>query len=264
MASLEDRLKAGYPSLSRLGRTDENGIPRRNAMMQEVAPDLARFIGEACWGSLWSRPALTTEQRSLATMSIISCLRRDDNLDGHIEAGLDLGFSPETIIEIPIHLIFYAGAPIATTTLRVCYNVFQRRGLKIEPYRLHDPSMDTEELYQRGLAKQREVMGDHIPGGLGESDDPVDQDWNRYLTEYLWGAVWTRPGLDVPSRLICTLAAMTEIGTELSLSNYIRAALRAGITQEQVKELFYHLTFYSGAPRSLNPAMIANQVFSEL
>ena len=83
-------------------------------------------------------------------MSIISCLRRDDNLDGHIEAGLDVGFTPEQIIEIPIHLIFYAGAPIATTALRICYSVFQRRGIKVEPYRLHDPSMDSEVLYQRG------------------------------------------------------------------------------------------------------------------
>ncbi|MFQ6030183.1 MAG: carboxymuconolactone decarboxylase family protein, partial [Dehalococcoidia bacterium] len=136
MASLEDRLKAGYPSLARLGRADENGIPRRNPRMQEIAPGLARFIGEACWGSLWSRPGLTVEQRSLATMAIISCLRRDDNLDGHIEAGLDVGFAPEQIIEIPIQLIFYAGAPIATTALRICYNVFQWRGITVEPFRL--------------------------------------------------------------------------------------------------------------------------------
>ena len=70
MVSLEERLKAGFPALSRLGRSDENGLPRRNAMMQEIAPDLARFIGEACWGSLWSRPQLTVEQRSLAVMAV--------------------------------------------------------------------------------------------------------------------------------------------------------------------------------------------------
>ena len=92
MVSLEERLKAGFPALSRLGRTDENGLPRRNAMMQEIAPDLARFIGEACWGSLWSRPQLTVEQRSLAVIAVIPCLRRDDNLDGHIEAGLTWDF----------------------------------------------------------------------------------------------------------------------------------------------------------------------------
>ena len=58
--------------MSRLGRTDENGPLRRNAMMQDISPDLTRFSGEACWGSLWSRPQLTVEQRSLA---VIACLR---------------------------------------------------------------------------------------------------------------------------------------------------------------------------------------------
>jgi hypothetical protein len=48
MVSLEERLKAGFPSLSRLGRTDENGLPRRNTLTQEIAQDLAWFIGEAC------------------------------------------------------------------------------------------------------------------------------------------------------------------------------------------------------------------------
>ena len=231
--------------MSRLGRTDENGLPRRNAMMQEIAPDLARFIGEACWGSLWSRSQLTVEQCSLA---VIACLRRDDNLDGHIEAGLDLGFSPEQIVEIPIHLLFYTGAPIANTALHICYGVFKRRGLTINPTRHHDTSMDSEELYDRGVAQWQLIMGDHIAGGLEESSDSVDQDWRRYLMEYLWGAVWTRPLLDVKQRMICTLAALSEIGDEQALRNYIRAAIRVGLSQDEVKELFYHLTFYIGCP----------------
>ena len=172
--------------MSRLGHTDENGLPRRNAMMQEIAPGLARFIGEACWGFLWSRRQLTVEQRSLV---VIGCLRRDNNLDGHIEAGLDLGFSPEQIVEIPIHLLFYTGAPIANIALHICYGVFKRRGLTINPTRHHDTSMDSEELYDRGVAQRQLIMGDHIAGGLEETSDSVDQDWSRYLTEYLWGAV---------------------------------------------------------------------------
>ena len=264
MVSLEERLKAGFPAVSRLGRTDENGLPRRNAMMQEIAPDLARFIGEACWGSLWSRPQLTVEQRSLAVMAVIACLRRDDNLDGHIEAGLDLGFSPEQIVEIPIHLLFYTGAPIANTALHICYGVFKRRGLTINPTRHHDTSMDSEELYDRGVAQRQLIMGDHIAGGLEESSDSVDQDWRRYLTEYLWRSVWTRPLLDVKQRMICTLAALSEIGDEQSLRNYIRAAIRVGLSQDEVKELFYHLTFYIGLPHARRGKALANDVLSSL
>ena len=91
---------------------------------------------------------MTVEQRSLA---VIACLRRDDNLDGHIEAGPDLGFSPEQIVEIPIHLLVYTGAPIGNTALRICYGVFKRRGLTKNPTRHHDTSMDSEELYRGTL-----------------------------------------------------------------------------------------------------------------
>ena len=188
---------------------------------------------------------MTVEQHSLA---VIACLRRDDNLDGHIEAGLDLGFSPEQIVEIPILLLFYTGAPIANTALHICCAVFKRRGLTINPTRHHDTSMDSEELYDRDVAQRQLIMGDHIAGGLEESSDSVDQDWRRYLTEYLWGAVWTRPLPDVKQRMICTLAALSEIGDEQALRNYIRAAIRVGLSQDEVKELFYHPTFYIGLP----------------
>jgi len=247
--------------LSRLGRTDENGIPRRNAMMREIDPDLARFIGEACWGSLWSRPQLTVEPRSLA---VIACLRRDDNLDGHIEAGLDLEFSPEQIVEIPSHLLFYRRAPIANTALHICYGVFTRRGLTINPTRHHDTSMDSEELYDRGVAQRQLIMGGHVAGDLEENSDSVDQDGRRYLTEYLWGAVWTRPLLHVKQRMICTLAALSEISNEQALRNYIWAAIRVGLSRDEVKELFYHLTFYISLPHARRGKALANDVLSNL
>ena len=108
------------------------------------------------------------------------------------------------------------------------------------------------------------IIGDHIAGGLEESSDSVDQDWSQYLTEYLWGAVWTRPLLDVKQRMICTLSALSEIGDEQALRNYIRAAIRIGLSQEEVKELFYHLTFYNGVPHARRGKALANDVLSSL
>jgi alkylhydroperoxidase/carboxymuconolactone decarboxylase family protein YurZ len=177
---------------------------------------------------------------------------------------LDLGFPPEQIVEIPIQLLFYTGAPIANTALRVCYDVFQRRGLTLDPTRHHDTSMDSEELYRRGVAQRQSIMGDHIAGGLEESSDPVDQDWSRYLTEYLWGAVWTRPLLDVKQRMICTLSDLSEVGDEQALRNYIRVAIRIELSQDEVKELFYHLTLYIGVPHARRGKALANDVLSSL
>ena len=250
MATLDERLLSSYPVLARLDRTDTNGIPIPNRELIETSPDLWRIIGEACFGTLWNRPALTIEQRSVATISVIAALCRDDNLKGHVASGLDLGLSPEQIVEIMIQLIFYTGAPIATTAMRVAHDLFEERGSQVQPTLAYDTAQDPDELYRRGLAQREAVLGD------------VDRDWERYMVEYLWGAVWTRPALDIQSRMICALSALSLVGTENALRNHVRGALRIGLTEALVNELFFHLTFYTGVSIARKGKAIARQVFN--
>jgi 4-carboxymuconolactone decarboxylase len=260
MTTLEERYQSSFPILAGLGRADANGMPLGSAM-QEFAPDQWRIICEACFGWVWNRPHLSMVQRSLATISIITALRRDDNLRGHLHSGLDVGLSPEQILEIMLQLIFYTGAPIANTALNLANDVFKERGLTVNPIRAYDINEDPEVLYQRGLAKRREVMGADFQGNF-QDDDELDQDWERYTLEYIWGSVWTRPGLDLQQRCICTLTALTLVGTEQSIRAYTRAALNVGLTQAQIKELFFHLNFYIGQSLSRRALGIAREVFS--
>jgi alkylhydroperoxidase/carboxymuconolactone decarboxylase family protein YurZ len=199
------------------------------------------------------------EQRSMATIAIITVLRRDDNLKGHIHSGLDVGLTAEQIVEIMLQLLFYTGAPIANTALRIANDVFKERHLQVNPHRVYDPKEDPEVLYQRGLAKRREVMGDTSAGERAAGDE-IDRDWERYALEYLWGSVWTRPGLDTPSRCLVTLTAMTLVGSERALSQYIRAALRLGFSAAQVKELCFHLSFYIGVSLARHAAALVGEV----
>ena len=111
------------------------------------------------------------------------------------------------------------------------------------------------------MARRREVMGDS-PDGEFEADDDVDRDWERYLLEYLWGSIWTRPGLDVASRCLCTLTALTVVGTDRSIGAYVRAALRVGLSEASIQELFYHLSFYAGDSLARRGSVIARQVFA--
>ena len=263
MATLDERYLSSYPVLARLGRGDADGVPVPSGMISTVAPDLWRMIGEACFGVLWNRPGLTIEQRSMATISIISVLRRDDNLKGHVESGLDLGFSAEQIVEMILQIFFYAGAPIGTTALAIANDVFKERGITVQPYRVFDTTEDPAELERRGRAKRQEVLGDLAVTDSHTETDAVDVAWDHYLLEYLWGSVWSRPGLDTQSRMICTLAALTLVGTEQSLRDHIRGALRIGLTEEQVNELFFHLTFYTGESIARHSRAIAREVFNE-
>jgi 4-carboxymuconolactone decarboxylase len=260
MATLEERFQAGQPVFARLGRVDAGGTPVANAMMEEIAPDQWRIIREACFGVLWTRPGLSMEQRSLATISIITVLRRDDNLKGHIHSGLDVGLTAEQIAEAMLQLIFYTGAPIANTALQIAHDVFNERGIRVRPYRVYDPNEAPEELYRRGVARRREVLGDPSPPDF-DAGDEVDRDWERYLLEYLWGSIWTRPGLDVQSRCLCTLTALTVVGTDGTIGDYVRAALRLGYTKAQIRELFFHLSFYAGLSPARRASAVARQVF---
>ena len=201
------------------------------------------------------------EQRSLATISIITVLRRDDNLKGHLHSGLDVGLSAEQIVEIMLQLIFYAGAPIANTALGVANTVFEERGIQVNPYRVYDKTEDPEELYRRGIATRQEVMGESGVDGTDQGDE-VDRSWDRYSLEYLWGSVWTRPGLGLQSRCICVLTALTVVGTEDTIKAYVGAALRLGLTKDQIRELFFHLNFYVGDSIARKSKALAEEVFS--
>jgi 4-carboxymuconolactone decarboxylase len=258
MPSLEERYRSGYPVLQRLGRADAQGVPVPNSMISRVAPDLWRMIGEACFGVIWNRPGLTLEQRSMSTISVISALRRDDNLKGHVESGLDVGFTPAEIVEMIIQIFYYVGAPIANTALGIANSVFEERGLTVEPIRVFDVDEDPESLLERGRAKRWEVLGDVRL----VSDFQVDRDWDQYLLEYLWGSVWTRPGLDTVSRMVCTLSALPLVGTNRSLRDHIRGARRIGMTEEQINEIFFHLTFYTGEAIARHARVIARETFS--
>jgi alkylhydroperoxidase/carboxymuconolactone decarboxylase family protein YurZ len=138
--------------------------------------------------------------------------------------------------------------------------VFKERGIQVQPYRVYDPGEDPAELYRRGVATRRHVMGDAPDGDFAAGDD-VDRDWERYLLEYLWGSIWTRPGLDLPSRCLCTLTALTVVGTDRAIGSYVRAARRLGLTEASIKELFFHLSFYAGDSLARRGAAIARQVF---
>ncbi|MCY4367187.1 MAG: carboxymuconolactone decarboxylase family protein [Chloroflexi bacterium] len=258
MTSLEERYRASFPILDRLGRADSDGIPITNAMLSTVAPDLWRMIGEACFGVIWNRPGLTLEHRSMATISVIAALRRDDNLRGHVASGLDVGFTPAEIVEMIIQTFFYVGAPIGTTALDVANSVFEERGLQVEPIRVFDPDEDPEAMQDRGRAKRQEILGDIAPA----SEFQVDQDWDRYLLEYLWGSVWTRPGLDTVSRMVCTLSVLPLVATNRSLRDHVQGALRIGMTEDQINEIFFHLTFYTGESIARHARVIAREVFS--
>jgi 4-carboxymuconolactone decarboxylase len=123
--------------------------------------------------------------------------------------------------------------------------------------------MDTGERYERGLMKLKEIYGDRAHM-LVASLEEVVPDLGWYVVEFGFGDIHCRPGLDLKSREIATVAALTALGTAApQLRAHIHAALNVGCSKEEVVEIILQMALYAGFPAAINGIHAAKEVFTE-
>ena len=117
--------------------------------------------------------------------------------------------------------------------------------------------------YDEGLAVRREVLGDaHVDRALAGTTD-LTRDFQELITSYAWGEIWTRPGLDRRSRSMVTLTALVARGHHEELALHVRAALRNGLSVEEIKEVLLQTAIYCGVPDANTAFRIAQGVLAE-
>ena len=121
----------------------------------------------------------------------------------------------------------------------------------------------TDETYERGMKVRREVLGDAHVDRATESATPFTADFQELITKYAWGEIWSRPGLDRKTRSCITLAALVALGRDHELPLHVRAALRNGLTPDEIKEVLLHTAVYAGVPAANSAFAIAQQVLEE-
>ena len=125
-----------------------------------------------------------------------------------------------------------------------------------------DKDQDDSQRYARGLAKLREIDGE---GGVKvvESLAGIAPDFGRLVIEFPFGDIYSRPGLDLRSREIATVAALTAMGNATpQLKVHIQAALNVGVTRDEVVEVIMQMAVYAGFPAALNGLFAARDVFA--
>ena len=121
----------------------------------------------------------------------------------------------------------------------------------------------SENRYERGWKKLKEVDGEAGKRVI-ESLKDIAPDLARYTIEFPFGDVYSRPGLDLKSREIATVAALTALGNaQPQLKVHIHGALNVGCTREEVIELIIQMAVYAGFPAALNGMFAAKEVFKE-
>ncbi|SFO48547.1 MULTISPECIES: 4-carboxymuconolactone decarboxylase [Actinomadura] len=123
--------------------------------------------------------------------------------------------------------------------------------------------MTDEGRRARGMRTRREVLGDaHVDRAEARKDE-FTADFQDMITRYAWGEIWTRPGLDRKTRSCITLTAMVAGGHLEELAMHVRAALRNGLTPDEIKEVLLQTAIYCGVPAANSAFAVAQRVLTE-
>jgi len=124
--------------------------------------------------------------------------------------------------------------------------------------------MMDKKMYDAGMKLRREVVGaDYVDKAMASADE-LTADFQQFVTEYCWGAVWTREGLSHRDRSVLNLGMLTALGKPAELKLHLRGALTNGVTREEIREILMQTAVYCGVPAAMEGFRMAREVFAEL
>ena len=118
--------------------------------------------------------------------------------------------------------------------------------------------------YERGVAMRRQVLGDEHVERSTASASEFSRPLQDLVTEYIWGSVWTREGLDLRTRSLLNLVMLTALGRMHEFGVHMRGAINNGCTLPQIREALVQTAVYCGAPAALESFRVAERVLAEL
>lgn len=122
----------------------------------------------------------------------------------------------------------------------------------------------SNEKFERGLALRKQVLGaDYVEKSMASADD-FSLPMQELSTEYCWGHVWTRPGLQLRERSLINIAMISALNRPHELKLHVKAALNNGLTREEIREVILQVAVYCGVPAGIDSTRIAREAFAEL
>ena len=123
-----------------------------------------------------------------------------------------------------------------------------------------------QDLFDQGLSTRRAVLGaDYVDAAIAIANaDDFSRPLQDLLTQYCWGDVWNRPGLDRRTRSLLNLAMLTALNRPHELKLHIKGALNNGVSKDEMREVFLQALVYCGAPAAVDSFRTAREVFKEL
>jgi 4-carboxymuconolactone decarboxylase len=115
---------------------------------------------------------------------------------------------------------------------------------------------------ERGMRIRREILGDeHVDEAVARTT-PFSAAFQDFITRTAWGDVWARPGLDRRTRSCITLAVLTALRAEAEIAMHVRAAVRNGVSQDEIGEILLHTALYAGLPAANAAFQVAQETLA--
>jgi 4-carboxymuconolactone decarboxylase len=125
-------------------------------------------------------------------------------------------------------------------------------------------AMSEKSLFDKGLKIRKEVLGeDYVNKSIAGADD-FTRTMAEWSTEFCWGALWSRPGVDKRTRSIVNLAMIAAINRPHELKLHVKGALKNGLTKAEIKEIFLQVAVYCGVPAGIDSFRVAREAFKEM
>lgn len=233
----------------------------------ELAAGLGDLLDELVYGRVWARPGLAVEDRMLTTLVALTCHRERDALRRHTDAALRLGLTPTLIREAVLHCGMYAGLGTAVASLEAVVTVIDDHGASGLGTSESDSPASAEEADLDELERQGRAMMATLHESRANDDyaapDALASTLYGTAVDYLYGAIWNRPGITVRQRMICSVAAFTALRMEAQQRKFFRSALNVGLSAEEVVEVIVQTGPYSGFPSALNALAVAEAAFAD-
>jgi len=121
-----------------------------------------------------------------------------------------------------------------------------------------------QDLFEKGLQTRREVLGEEYVNASLKNADPFNMPMQELVTQYCWGDVWNRPGLDRRTRSFLNLAMLTALNRPHEIKLHVRGAINNGLSKEEISEVFLQSAIYCGVPAAIDSFRVAKEVFKEM
>jgi len=120
------------------------------------------------------------------------------------------------------------------------------------------------ETFEKGLKIRREVLGSQYVDKAIDTADDFNRPMQELVTQYCWGEVWGRPGLDRKTRSIINLAMISALNRPNEFKAHVRGAIHNGVSKDEIREVLLQVMIYCGAPAGVDSFRMAREVFEEM